>query len=449
MRSLFWRMLVVLLLMTALHGCAPGFATGPQPLRPILESRNLPDEAWQERAHQEVEEATRVLLASPLGVDDALRVALLNHPELRANMRTFDAERARAMDATVLANPEVGSHVLFGADDIKVEADIEFPLTPLMQRSIRREIERGGVERARIEAALFVLEFTHELQIAYYEHVANLERRRLEEEVLALAEASATTAETLSEAGNITGLELVTHQAFASETRRAVFDARIAYATSRARLHRAMGLDSSSDQAEWEVLERLPEVPAEVAALDEILADALEGNLGLAVERRRLNANHARLRLERQQRWLPHVGIGIATEYEGDEWKVGPSLKLGLPFFDRRRHAIDALQAEELAAQARQEARYRHLHVQAEEIHQRMVLAHQVVSHLEEELLPLRGRVVEEALLQYNAMELSVFDLLRARRDQIRAERDRVEALLEFWVVSARKDHLLAGGSMD
>ena len=48
-------------------------------------------------------------------------------------------------------------------------------------------------------------------------------------------------------------------------------------------------------------------------------------------------------------------------------------------------------------------------------------------------------------MLQYNAMQIGVFQLLQARREQLDAELAYIEALREFWTAKAAVDALLAG----
>ena len=60
-------------------------------------------------------------------------------------------------------------------------------------------------------------------------------------------------------------------------------------------------------------------------------------------------------------------------------------------------------------------------------------------------LLPLRQQIVDETQLQFNAMNVGVFQLLQAKRDQIETGRAYVEALLEYWRARAEVDQLLAG----
>jgi hypothetical protein len=42
-----------------------------------------------------------------------------------------------------------------------------------------------------------------------------------------------------------------------------------------------------------------------------------------------------------------------------------------------------------------------------------------------------------EVQLQYNAMQIGVFDLLRAKQEEVNAGREYVEALRDYWVARA------------
>jgi hypothetical protein len=59
--------------------------------------------------------------------------------------------------------------------------------------------------------------------------------------------------------------------------------------------------------------------------------------------------------------------------------------------------------------------------------------------------LPGQNHVTEQSLLQYNAMQLGVFQLLAARRDQLDAQLAYVETLREYWSDVAEIEALLQG----
>jgi cobalt-zinc-cadmium efflux system outer membrane protein len=60
-------------------------------------------------------------------------------------------------------------------------------------------------------------------------------------------------------------------------------------------------------------------------------------------------------------------------------------------------------------------------------------------------VLPLHERIVSEAQLQYNAMQIGVFELLRDRQQQIETGVEYVEMLQEYWTAHADLLHLLSG----
>jgi cobalt-zinc-cadmium efflux system outer membrane protein len=60
-------------------------------------------------------------------------------------------------------------------------------------------------------------------------------------------------------------------------------------------------------------------------------------------------------------------------------------------------------------------------------------------------LLPLQERIVNEAQLQYNAMQIGIFHLLRDRERQIETGVAYVEALREYWLARADLVHISSG----
>ena len=60
-------------------------------------------------------------------------------------------------------------------------------------------------------------------------------------------------------------------------------------------------------------------------------------------------------------------------------------------------------------------------------------------------MLPLRERIVNEAQLQYNAMQVGPFQLLRAKEQQIETAVAYIEALRDYWLARGDAGQLLSG----
>src|SRR5207253_11336979 len=60
--------------------------------------------------------------------------------------------------------------------------------------------------------------------------------------------------------------------------------------------------------------------------------------------------------------------------------------------------------------------------------------------------LPQRLRIVNETVLQYNAMQKGTFDLISAKERELTAEREYAEAWRDYWIARAELEKALGGG---
>ncbi len=81
----------------------------------------------------------------------------------------------------------------------------------------------------------------------------------------------------------------------------------------------------------------------------------------------------------------------------------------------------------------------------AREARNRVRSLHTRARHFERVVLPAQANVLEQTLLQYNAMQIGVLDLLRARRELLEVELSYVDTLRDYWTGAAGLDALLAG----
>ena len=62
-----------------------------------------------------------------------------------------------------------------------------------------------------------------------------------------------------------------------------------------------------------------------------------------------------------------------------------------------------------------------------------------------DELLPDQRRILSESLMNYNAMEISGFELFTTKADEARTEREYVEAVRDYWITRAELERAVGG----
>jgi cobalt-zinc-cadmium efflux system outer membrane protein len=138
--------------------------------------------------------------------------------------------------------------------------------------------------------------------------------------------------------------------------------------------------------------------------------------------------------------------VGMAAESESDEpWGVGPSIAVPIPLFDQGQARVARGAAELRRAQQEYHALAVRVRATARAVRDRMQGAGDRAAFYQDILLPLQERVVSEAQLQYNAMQIGVFQLLRDRQQQIETGVDYVEVLRDYWLARADLLHMLSG----
>jgi cobalt-zinc-cadmium efflux system outer membrane protein len=60
-------------------------------------------------------------------------------------------------------------------------------------------------------------------------------------------------------------------------------------------------------------------------------------------------------------------------------------------------------------------------------------------------VLPLRLKIVNKALLQYNAMQLSPYELFLAKSQELEAERNYIDTARDYWITRANLERTVGG----
>ncbi|HOI56985.1 MAG TPA: TolC family protein, partial [Phycisphaerae bacterium] len=214
--------------------------------------------------------------------------------------------------------------------------------------------------------------------------------------------------------------------------------------TGRERLNALLGL--WGDNTTWYAAARLPDVPENELDLDDLEKQAVGHSLDLALARKEIETAAAASGLDVATTVFPNAAVGGQAEHDpGGPWQVGPMLTVPIPLFDfgqaasaagrdevRRRWEQYVALAVEVRAAARS-ARHRLLYARQQALYYRTVI------------VPLRQQITAETLLQYNAMQLGVFDLLMAKQQEVDAGRRALEALRDYWIARSDMELILKG----
>jgi cobalt-zinc-cadmium efflux system outer membrane protein len=426
-----------------LPGCVSKDA-GYQDVRKVVANRTGHDVRW---SHLEGESASqdvvRQLLAKPLTAENAVKVALLNSAELQAAFEDLGVARADLVSALRLPNPVAEGSVRFRKNE---SATLDFAVTEDLTQLIFLPL-RNGVAQAQLEAAKAAvagrtLDLVVQVRAAFYGYLADRQVLEFRETVLKALEASATAAKSLHEAGNVTDLDLDTEQVLYDEARVNFAGAQTALGGARERLNALLGLWGKS--ANWQVDGRLSDPPADLPLAD-LESKAIERSLDLAVIKHRFEAAAKRANLASAEGWLPELKAGVTAEREEEQWSYGPLAEVQVPLFYQGQGEVDKARAEMRRQQQLLRARAVQIRAAARATAARVAAARDRAVYIKTVLLPARERILNQTQLQFNAMSVSVFQLLLARRDQVEAARSYVEALREYWTARAEAEQLRSG----
>lgn len=432
-----------LLLSGALSGCVSRDA-GYQDVRKVVASRSGHDVRWD---HLEggagSADAVQKLLAKPLTAENAVKVALLNSAELQAAFEELGIARAELVSALRLPNPVAEGSVRFRkGESATLELAVTEDVTQLIFLPLRNGVAQAQLEAAKTAVAGRALDLVLQVRTAFYGYLADQQVLEFRKTVLEALEASAVTAKSLHDAGNITDLDLETEQVLHEEAKVSFAGARVALSASRERLSALLGVWGKG--GDWQVEGRLDDPPADSALLD-LESKAIERSLDLAIIKHRFEAAARRSNLARAEGWLPELKAGATAEREEQQWSYGPLAEVQVPLFYQGQGEVDRARAEMRRQQQLLKARAVQIRATARATAARLAAARDRALYIKAVLLPARKRILEQTQLQFNAMSVSVFQLLLARRDQVEAARSYVEALRDYWTARAEAEQLRSG----
>lgn len=395
-----------------------------------------------------------------IDADTAVRVALLNNRGLQAAYADLGTSVADLWQESLPPNPVL---VVGGsANDIAqtVEGFVIQNLLALATRERRIAIAETRVRQAQAAAIDATLRLAADTRRAWIDAAAAWGLVAEYNRAKVAADAAAELAAELGRTGAWSKADQARQQAFYAELTAETARARLAARLAKERLTRLLGLWGGT--LDYEVPNGLPDLPRSIRSEPAIERAALENRADLRIARLELEAMARSYGLSEATRYVTDLELAaglevereVETEEEDGEERtsvtdtVTPSLEIEfeIPIFDTgaarlRKAELAMMRAAHLLAEkavnVRSEARAAYLSYRG---------TYDIARHYRDAVVPLRRTIESEAVLTYNAMITSPFDLLNDTRARIASVQAALEARRDFFLAEVDLTAAIHGG---
>lgn len=386
------------------------------------------------------------LLAAPLTADAAARIALARNAAFKTKLEEVGLAQADLAQAGILENPKVHGQFRYAGGrggSAGHELGMKINLLDLFELPLRRRVASQRLEQAKARLGHEVLGLAAEARTVFYKHVAADKRLKLRQEALDSLDAAVALAERQREAGNISRLDLARERAERQHAAAELAKEEAHAAQARERLAMILGIQ---DKAGWTAEAELPDIPDADPTPAAVEAAAIAQRWDLQAARRDPQVLKDELVVERARLFSPvEIGIDTEREYSGES-KYGPEFEIGVPIFERRQAARARLKAQRRQSLASADALEASIRFEARSVSAELAAARKAVIAYRG-ALPHRREVLTETLKNYNFMLMGVYQLLEAKRGDLEAASDYIEALKDYWSKRAELERV-AGGKL-
>ena len=260
--------------------------------------------------------------------------------------------------------------------------------------------------------------------------------------ILKAQEAATELAVRQHSAGNISDLDLENEQARYEQVKLDSAAAQLEELQARERLTADLGL---GQPAELRLPDDFPSLAASEMTVDEIESQVVGRRLDIQMAEREIEAARSALGLSKIA-VIDDLAVGAHHEREPEgERTTGPAASIPIPIFNRG--AAQKTRARAMLRQAEQRLAAMTVSARSEarSAQERLLEARSRVAYLREVVIPRRERILNLSQLEYNAMLRGVFQLLDARQQLARSQRDEIMATRDYWVARTELETALTG----
>jgi outer membrane protein, heavy metal efflux system len=380
-------------------------------------------------------------------LDEAIRLALANSPELRAAGAQVDAAAGRAWQAKKWSNPELELSAEDwpvdngrGFSDAKQTIGIAQTLPFPGKKSFDKQIGDQGIKLSEAELALRRTELVRDVKAGFFRVLAAERRVEVSTQLLAVAETSATAARKRADAGAAPQQEQLRAEVQQEQARNELMEFQRELAAERQGLATMLGRPDLKDVSLSGALADTPdyglmETNAENTLARHPSAAAAQAN----VDRARLE--HRRARLEP----YPDLKVGVTGGRigESDQSIIQLGVSLPLPIIDRAKGRKQEARANIIVAEAESQAVQQQLQREWANAQKRYRTAVEQVMNYRERILPKADEALRLVQTGFEQGKFNFTDLADTQRTAAETRLAYQQKLLEMNIARAELEALL------
>jgi cobalt-zinc-cadmium efflux system outer membrane protein len=407
------------------------------------------DVRWEKEmaSREQTSAIVQKLLKKPLTVPSAVQIALLNNRGLQVTFEEVGIAQADVIEAVTVPNPSVDFEVQFPlvAGTLNRYAWLvaqEF--VQILMIPLKKKISEEQLEAVELRVAHQILDLVEKVKAAFFMVQAEQQLISRLKLVQNTNSASLELGQKQYKAGNITDLALLQLQASYSQGRLDIAKAETDLRDKREELTRLLGLWGS--QTGWQIQGDIMPIPDSEFSVKALESLAVAQRLDLRAAHRDLTSIVTALGLTRIYRWVPVLEFGFAGERDIEgALNMGPSFRLEIPIFNQGQSRLARAAAELRRAENRLASLAVEIRSETRELRDRLISLRDMAKFYHDDLLPTRIKIVNKALLEYNAMQLSPYELFLAKSQELEAERNYINALRDYWITRAKLERTVGG----
>jgi outer membrane protein TolC len=367
----------------------------------------------------------RQLLDAPLDMDQAVQVAVHRNPVVRRAFHALGSARAAHAQSSLLKNPAASSSAVFFGGGSDVELGVAQSFRDPFLRSIYAQVAKAHLDAAKLHLVSELIGLVFDVQRSFVEVVIAEELVRARGKHLAVAQAAVASARELFAAGNVPELDLAAARAAEARVRLNLAAAESQEQETRESLALALGL-WGEDVGKLTVA-AIADVPP-LEEFDEVESQAVASSLELAAKRYLVDAALDARVLACLETWLPNLQFGPAALLEpGGKWGIGLLAALELKLWDRGQAQQAAAVAQLAERLTDHEATAIVVRSAARRLRERRIAMHRRAAYGCQVHLVRARQVVAQTMLQYNGMQIGIFQVLAA----LEREREAMDVYLD------------------